>query len=168
MKLAATIIGYVAICVSVMIYQQKNRTRLLIFKASSDAIWIIHYLLLGAYTGAAITGIALARGLVFLRCERRSKLGKILLVCFLCISITSSILTWGSFYSLFALLASQMAIISFWIGEPRLSRIMAFPISTSMLIYGVSAGSVAALINESLAMVSAAVGIIKNRQKTST
>ena len=167
MKLAATIIGYVAICVSIMIYQQKNRTRLLLWKIAADSVWIIHYLLLGAYTGAAITGIALARGLVFLRCERRSKLGKILLVCFLCVSITSSIMTWGSFYSLFALLASQMAIIGFWIGEPRLSRIMAFPISTSMLIYGVSAGSVAALINESLAMVSAAVGIIKNRQKTS-
>lgn len=166
MKLAATIIGYVAICVSIMIYQQKNRRKLLIWKASADAVWIIHYLLLGAYTGAAITGITLARGLVFLRCERRSKLGKIFLVCFLCISITSSILTWGGIFSIFALMASLMAIISFWIGEPKLSRIMAFPISTSMLIYGVSAGSVAALINETLAMVSAAIGIVRNRQKT--
>jgi hypothetical protein len=66
------------------------------------------------------------------------------------------------------MLGSMLSIVSFWIGEPKVSRIMAFPISGCMLIYGVSNGSVAVLINEVLVMVSSAIGIMKHDRKKKT
>jgi hypothetical protein len=160
MVLVGKIAGYIAIVVSMLIYQQKTRKRLLICKAATDVLWIIHYFLLGGYTGAVVTFVALAREIVFFRSDRRDRKGKYILVCFLCISVVCSVLTWGSIYSVFAMLGSLMSIVSFWVGEPKVSRIMAFPIAICMLIYGVSNGSVAALINEVLVMISSALGLL--------
>jgi hypothetical protein len=77
-------------------------------------------------------------------------------------------LTWDGAFSIFAMLCSMLSIVSFWIGEPKVSRIMAFPIASCMLIYGVSNGSVAAVINEVLVMLSSVVGILKHDRKNQT
>ena len=66
------------------------------------------------------------------------------------------------------MLGSMLSIVSFWLGEPKVSRIMVFPISGCMLIYGVANGSVAVLINEVLVMLSSVVGILKHDRKNQT
>ena len=151
-----------------LIYQQKTRKNLLICKAMTDVLWIIHYFLLGGYTGALVTCEALVREVVFFRTDLRSKNGKPILVCFLCVSAVCAALTWGNIFSVFAMLGSMLSIVSFWLGEPKVSRIMAFPISGCMLIYGVANGSVAVLINEVLVMLSSVVGILKHDRKNQT
>ena len=166
--LAGKIAGYIAIVTSMLIYQQKTRKNLLICKAVTDALWIIHYFLLGAYTGALVTCVALVREVVFFRSDWHNKNSKRILVIFLCVSILCTALTWDGVFSIFAMLCSMLSIVSFWIGEPKVSRIMAFPISGCMLIYGVSNGSVAVLINEVLVIVSSAIGIMKHDLKKKT
>lgn len=166
-ELIGKVAGYLAIVTSVIIYQQKTRPRLLICKAIADALWITHYLLLGAYTGAAVTGVALVREILFFKTDRKSKLGKLALVCFLCISIGCSALTWSTWFSVFAMLGSLLSIVSFWIGEPKISRRLSYPISACMLTYGVSNGSVAVLINEILVMSSSTYHILKYDRKQS-
>lgn len=152
------IIGVIAIGASMLIYQQKTRKKLLLSKGIADTLWIIHYLLLGGYTGAAITGIALVRGVVFYKTEKRSK-G--ILLGFLTASVICTAITWGDVFSLFPAAASLMAVFSFWLGIPKVSRLMCFPISSCMLIYGLHNGSLSVMINECLAMVSALLGLIR-------
>lgn len=166
--LVGRIVGYIAILASMLIYQQKTRKNLLICKAVTDMLWIIHYFLLGAYTGAVVTCVALVREVVFFRSDWRDKNSKPILVLFLCISVACSVLTWGGVFSIFAMLGSMLSIVSFWIGEPKVSRVMAFPISGCMLIYGVANGSVAVLINEVLVMVSSVIGILKHDRHKGT
>ena len=43
-------LGILGILTNIIIYQQKTRKRLLIWKLISDMIWIMHYWLLGAYS----------------------------------------------------------------------------------------------------------------------
>ena len=166
--LVGKIVGYIAIVASVLIYQQKTRKNLLISKAVTDVLWIIHYFLMGGYTGAAVTCVALVREVVFFRSDWRNKNSKLILAVFLCISAVCTALTWDGVFSIFAMLCSMLSIVSFWIGEPKVSRIMAFPISGCMLIYGVANGSVAVLINEVLVMLSSVVGILKHDRKNQT
>ena len=165
MMLVGEIAGYIAIVASVLIYQQKTRKNLLISKAVTDVLWIIHYFLMGGYTGAAVTCVALVREVVFFRSDWRNKNSKLILVVFLCISAVCTALTWDGVFSIFAMLCSMLSIVSFWIGEPKVSRIMAFPISGCMLIYGVANGSVAVLINEVLVMISSVIGILQHDRK---
>ena len=163
--LVGEIVGYIAIVASMLIYQQKTRKNLLISKAVTDVLWIIHYFLMGGYTGAAVTCVALVREVVFFRSDWRNKNSKLILVVFLCISAVCTALTWDGVFSIFAMLCSMLSIVSFWIGEPKVSRIMAFPISGCMLIYGVANGSVAVLINEVLVMISSVIGILQHDRK---
>lgn len=165
MMLVGKIVGYIAIVASVLIYQQKTRKNLLISKAVTDVLWIIHYFLMGGYTGAAVTCVALVREVVFFRSDWRNKNSKLILAVFLCISAVCTALTWDGVFSIFAMLCSMLSIVSFWIGEPKVSRIMAFPISGCMLIYGVANGSVAVLINEVLVMISSVIGILQHDRK---
>ena len=163
--LVGEIAGYIAIVASVLIYQQKTRKNLLISKAVTDVVWIIHFFLMGGYTGAAVSCVALVREVVFFRSDWRNKNSKLILVVFLCISAVCTALTWDGVFSIFAMLCSMLSIVSFWIGEPKVSRIMAFPISGCMLIYGVANGSVAVLINEVLVMISSVIGILQHDRK---
>lgn len=168
MTLAGKIAGYVAIVASILIYQQKTRKGLLINKAVTDVLWIVHYFLLGGYTGAAVTCVALVREVIFFFGGRNRKNSIWVLIVFLCISALCTVLTWNGIFSIFAMLGAMLSIVSFWIGEPKVSRILAFPISGCMLTYGVSNGSVAVLINEVLVIVSSVIGIWKydRRKKT--
>jgi len=165
MKFVGEMIGAVAIVVSALIYQQKSRNNLIMFKAASDALWIAHYLCLGAFTGAAVTGVALVREVVFFKSRPEDKKGKWTLFIFMGISILCTFLTWKSVFSILALLGSLISIISFWMGKPKLSRILAFPVAVCMLIYGVSNGSIMVLVNEILVLISSAIGVVRYDRK---
>ena len=58
MEILAYVLGALGILISFIIYQQKTRKGLLLSKLTGDAVWLFHYLLIGAYTGAAIGVLA--------------------------------------------------------------------------------------------------------------
>lgn len=161
--LFAKIFGFAGIASTVVIYQQKTRKGLLLSKLISDVLWFLHYFCLGAYSGAGIAVIGLVRELIFMNREKKWAKHWAWLVFFLVLSVVSALVTWKGWASLLPMVASMLAVIGFWIGKPRISRLMSFPIAGSMLIYdvGLNPMSVAGIINELLAIGSSVVGIIR-------
>lgn len=157
--------GYLAVVFTVLIYQQNNRTSLLKLKTCADVLWIIHYFFMGAYTGAAVTGVALIRELVFYKDDRQNPKRTFILAIFLCAGIVCAIVTWQNAFSFFAMVGSLLSVFSFWLGKPHVSRLLAFPISICMLIYGISSRSGAVLINELLVMISSTLGLLRLDRK---
>lgn len=155
----ASTIGIVGIIVNMLIYQQKTRTNLLLCKLSADFIWLLHYALLSAYSGAAICGVGIVREIVFLNNHRKWAKSKKWLVLFIVLSIISAIFTWKNIFSILPAAASILAIISFWIGNPRLTRIFQIPISASLLIYNVICSSYAGILNEILTLISIVIAM---------
>ena len=155
------IFGTIGIVCTVIIYQQKNGKGLLISKLISDAIWFVHYALIGAYSGAAIAVIAIIREAVFIKVDKSKKTSSVWLIVFIILSIAGSIATWKDFYSLLPAIASICAIIGFWIGNPKISRILAYPISLSMLIYDVSGLAYFAIANELFTITSSIIGNVR-------
>lgn len=165
MKLISDIFGIIGILLTVILYQQKNRKSLLVYKLIIDVVWIGHYAFIGAYSGAVVCVIAALREFIFVKRDPRSKKGIIWLPIFILIAIISTVFTWNNAFSILTCLASCIAVVSFFIGKPKLSRIFVFPISTCMLIYDIACGSVAGIVNECFAMSSSAVGIILHDRK---
>ena len=163
MELLAKIFGFAGILSTVVIYQQKTRKGLLFSKLVSDVLWFVHYFCLGAYSGAAIAVIGLIRELIFMNREKKWAKHPAWLVFFLALSLGSAVLTWKNGFSLLPMAASMLAVVSFWIGKPKLSRLLSFPIAGSMLVYDVTLNpiSVAGIGNELLAITSSVVGIIR-------
>ena len=161
MVILSYVFGILGILVSFIIYQQKTRGGLLVSKLIGDVIWFVHYVLIGAYTGAAISIIAMVRELVFMHREKKWANSPLWLVLFLVLSALSGVITWKNVFSIFPCVASALAVISFWIGKPRLSRILAYPITISMLTYNVASLAYLAIANEALSLVSAVIGNIR-------
>ena len=168
MDVAAEIIGCIAIIASVLIFQQKTEKGILLNKGLTDALWITHYIIIGGYTGAAISGLGVIRGIVLSFNARRGIKSKRVLLLFLLVSILCTAITWQGMFSIFPAIASFLSVISFWIGNPKILRIMSFPISACMMTYGVYNGSAAAVINEVLVMASSLIGILKYDRKKKT
>ena len=168
MKIASDIFGAVGILFTVILYQQKSRKSLLVYKLIIDVIWIGHYAFIEAYSGAVVCVIAALRELVFVKRDPKNKKGIVWLPIFIAVAVISTAFTWNNAFSILTCLASCIAVVSFFIGKPWLSRILVFPISTCMLIYDISFLSIPGIANECFAMTSSAVGIIVHDLKKKT
>ena len=156
------IAGFFGIISSIVIYQQKTRVGLLAAKLVSDFIWFCQYALIGAWSGAAISVIAIIRELIFINRNKKWAQSPLWLLLFLALSGVSGIVTWKNLYSIFPCIASALAVIGFWIGKPKLSRFLSYPISACMLTYAISNIAYMAIINELLSICSSAVGNIRH------
>ena len=161
----STIFGVLGMATTVLIYQQKTRKGLILSKLLSDVIWFLYYICLSAYSGAAIAVIGMIRELVFINREKKWAKHPIWLVFFLMLSFVSAIITWKNIYSVLPCIASAISVISFWIGNPRLSRKLSYPISACMLTYNITSVAVIGVINEIFTVISSIIGTIRLDRK---
>ena len=159
------ILGFFGVFLNVIIYQQKNRKKLLSFKLLSDFAWLAHYGLGGNFSGAAVAGIGVARETTFLVIEDKKTDRRPFLALFFMCALFSVWLTWKNAFSLLPAAASLLSVVSFWQQKPRLSRRLAVPISICMLIYDLAVGSLAGIINEIFTLASTVVGMVRHDRK---
>lgn len=157
------IFGLAGVLSTIFIYQQKSRVGLLIAKLISDIIWFMYYFLQAAYSGAAVAVIGIIRELIFINKEKKWAKHIIWLYFFIALAIISAIITWKSWFSILPMVASIVSVISFWIGKPKTSRILSFPISACMLSYDLllSPFAIWGVANEILAVSSSIVGLVR-------
>lgn len=58
------IIGFIALGIGTLSFQLKNQKMMFLANEISNAIWILHYILLGTYTGAFVMAIAVIRTII--------------------------------------------------------------------------------------------------------
>lgn len=158
------IFGILGLIANFLIYQQKNRKKILAFKLTSDVMWMLHYLFLMAFTGAAGCFIGVIRETVFLRGNKSKKAEIAWLCCFLVLSFLASIFTWKNIFSLMPALASALSVFSFWKSEPWLTKKLAYPISVLYLLYNISCLSYIGIVNEIFILTSTTIGIIQMKK----
>lgn len=162
LKLISEILGFVGVGLNAAVYQQKKRERLLIFKLISDVVWMLHYGLMGNFSGAAVATIGIARESTFLVVDKRGIDRRPFLLVFLGCACFSVWLTWGGWFSVLPATASFLSVLSFWQQKPRASRLLALPISACMLTYSITVGSYAGIANEVFTVSSTIIGIIRH------
>lgn len=158
----ANLVGLLGIICTLIIYQQKSRVGLLVAKLVSDVVWFAYYMLIYAYSGAAVAVIGMAREVIFINREKKWAKSPLWLVLFLALSVVSGIVTWKNAYSIFPCVASALAVIGFWIGRSKLSRFLSYPISVSMLVYAISNVAWLAIANEVMSICSSVIGNIRH------
>ena len=161
----ANIFGALGIASTILIYQQKTRTGLILSKLLSDVIWFLHYFLLSAYSGAAIAVIGIFREIIFVNKDKKFTKHPFWLYFFLAISFGCAYFTWKGVFSILPCIASAVSVISFWIGKPGLSRLLSYPISACMLTYDIFIGSLMGIINELFTVTSSVIGYLRLDKK---
>ena len=155
MKFIPQIFGILAMVFLFLIYQQKKRKNMLIFKLSADVCWVIHYLCLGGIAGMIPNAVGIFREIIFLY-RNKKKWASIILwpIIFILINWLLGFRTFHSWYNLLPITASTFVTISLWIDNPRLTKIITIPICTAFLIYDIFVGSYIGIINESISILS--------------
>ncbi len=156
LRLIAELAGVSATVISFFIFQQKKREKILIFKAICDVLWILHFLLLQAYSGMALSTIACLRGIVFYRIGTApgSKKPMPLLFLFLLLNTVGIGLMWSGPWSVCSLISGWIATVAYWQTDPNKFKLLSLAVCATQLTYAVGIGSRASLLNELITLTS--------------
>lgn len=133
--LAGQIVGIVAMLFSFIVYQQNDRKKLLIYKGSVNALWVVHFFMIGAPSGAVLNLIGIPREFVFYHNDK--KWGKSILwpIFFVLITVVSSLISWEGLVTLLPCIGSVLAVVAFAAKSVKLTRFLNIPANTLWLIY---------------------------------
>lgn len=155
------IIGFVAMAIIVASYQQKSHKNILTFQMVSGLLFTVHYIMLGAYTGAVMNLLGAVRSLVYSNRGKKWSSSILWPICFSIAFLISGILTWDNVFSVFPLIAMLMSSVVLWIEQPKINRILSLPTSSCWLIYNIKTLSYPGIITEIFVLSSIIIGIIR-------
>lgn len=148
------IIGYVGLIFSVVAFQCKKHRNVMIFKTANELIFCIQYILLGAYTGAAMNLVGSARNLIFARTVAMGRSTRGWQSLFAVFFTVFGIFTWQGPISIMIIAAKVITTIAYGIENTSLVRLLTLPTSICWLIYNGFSGSVGGVLCEAFTIAS--------------
>lgn len=163
--IVAQIIGFLAAALGILCFQAKKGNQIIFFQAVACVLWVIHMVMLGAYTGAFLNGIFAIRGFL---CSLRNKvkfLGSPLVpIISLTVIFLSEIFIYSSPYDILPLLGAVASTLALLQKEEKKIRIFSFFSSPCWLIYDGLNNSLAGVITEIFVMCSIIIALIRFRK----
>ena len=161
----AQIIGFIAFFVSLIAYHRKDKKTILINMIIANIINLVHYLLLGAYSGCITKLLAIFRDcFIIFKKNYNNFLNYFYLIFFIILYIIASIFTFNGILSILPLLAALIYTIFIWNGnELRLKKI-AFICYFIWLIYNIFVMSISGIVSNVISIVSTLIAI-KNEKR---
>ncbi|MEK6927981.1 MAG: YgjV family protein [Nanoarchaeota archaeon] len=162
-------LAIIALLIWVSSYHFKERKSILLVQLASFLFWITHFLLLEAYTGAALAVVAALRLAVFSFKKKNNWINKpIIFWAFICILVIATILTFSNYWVIFALIGGIFAIIASWQDKQNKIRKLFIPSHIFWIIYDVFAGSYGGAISEAVLGLSAIFSLFRKELKSKT
>ena len=148
------LIGLVGSVISFTSLQSGSRTKILSLQILCCVLWVVHYALLGAYTGALINCLGLGRAAVCSFNDRKWAKSPLWLGFFLICYAVSPLLTWDGAYCLLLGGAMMLTTVALWVHDMRLTRLLFLFNSPLVLVYNLIAQSYSSAAIEVVAFLS--------------
>ena len=159
------IIGILNALIGFFTYLPRKRGAILAIKASTDAISTFQQIMIGAFTGASITAIAVFRGIVFANRGRKKWATHKFWLWFFAIVIGSTpIFTWAGFESLLPMAGSVIMVFGFYNMDPHKTRIHALFGHGLWLLYGIIRFNFGSLLSNVIYISAAIIGLINDHK----
>lgn len=161
----AQIFGFIAFCFSLFAYHKKTKKKILFNMILSSSLNLIHYFLLGAYSGCITKIIAILRDSFIIKKETNKKLNKNhFLYIFIIIYIIIGFIMYENILSIFPIIAATIYLIPIWNGKPITVKKAAFICYFLWLIYNIFVLSISGIISNIVSIISTHIAI-KNFKK---
>ena len=157
--------GVVAIVLGFLSYQMRTQRLLLFMQGAVAVVFGVHYCLIGAYSGMAMNFVNIARTFAYDYRVRKGIQSRLIPIAFLVVQVVMGALTWEAWYSVFALLGIGINTYCMSFSNPQNVRKSILITSPLVLIYDLFAHSVGGSIYETVALISAFIGILRYRRK---
>jgi hypothetical protein len=145
----AQAVGFVGMTLAFISFQQNKRERIAFLQMLSSLFWILHFGMLGAYSGMAMNAIGAARGYVYSKKGSASWSSREFWpYVFSVVSAGSCVATWENWLSLLPAVATVVTSFGLWVDEPKTVRRLTLPGSWMWLAYNLVNVSWAGVITE--------------------
>lgn len=159
------LLGIAGFVLSVITFQQNTHKRIVALQLAANICFMVHFSLLGAYTGGLLNAIGAVRSLVYLFKEQKWAASNLWIVFFSLLCVGACIYTWSGPLSLLPAAAMVLTSVAFGINNPKLTRRLSLPSSPLWLIYNVVNHSYGGVLTECFNLISIAVGMLRFDRK---
>lgn len=153
-------------------YCVKNRKIILGLSLSSNLLNAIAFVLLGAYTSAAMCGISIFRDIVFTidqkingKSDKITKKDVLLLILIYGISVSAIIATFKGFLTLLYAVASMLYTFSIWQKNNKLYRFLGIPVTLISMIDSIYIKSIFGVILQAIVCLTSTIGFFSQNNK---
>ena len=153
--------GVLAVILGFISYQMKTSKGLLILQSSVSVAFIIHYLLLGAPSGCVLNAVCLVRNIAYFFRDKKFLSGLWVPAVFTVAIAALGFCSWQGWYSLFLIVGLVINTIAIRFRDPQIIRASILISSPLVIVYDVIVSSYGGIVYESVAIASAAIGLIR-------
>lgn len=159
-------LAIIALLIWAASYHFKKRKSILLVQLASFVFWVTHFVLLGAYTGAALSLVAALRLAVFSFKKKDNWVSKpIVLWVFIGIMIIATLIVSSSLLGIFALIGGIFATVACWQYDPKKIRFLFIFSHISWIIYDLFVGSYGGAISEAVLGISTISSLLRKDLK---
>ncbi len=162
MEKIAFIAGILAVALFLLGYLQKKRSYILALNLSSRLLYIVQYVLLGAFAGAVLDVVGAVSTFVAQNIER-PKLKKHKPLIFTVnniVIIGTGLLLYQNVFSLFLIAGVALQTDALWLKNEKSIRILSLICCPFCFIYNISSGAIGSCIGDTLAFTSLIYSLI--------
>jgi hypothetical protein len=153
--------GILATLITLLSYQTNSNKRLLAIQTAATLSNCLSYLFLQAYSGFALNIVCILRNLVYYFQKPKTTVNRLSALLLASAMIPLGALSWQGPVSLLIISALALNTLIMSLGNPQLLRKSILLTSTMVLIYSCSVFSIGSILNESLAIISSIIGIVR-------
>lgn len=155
--------GIIAIILGFVSYQLKTKRQLLLMQSGVALMFCLHYFFIGAYSGMVVNVLNIARNIVYDVRTSKGMKTKGVPIAFVALQAVLCLLAWDDWYSVFILVGICINTYCMSLADPQTVRKSILVTSPLVLIYDLYSASIGGTVYETVALVSAVIGIWRNR-----
>ena len=160
-QLIAQLIGFLGTIVIVIGMQQKKYDAIVFCKISNEFFSVIHYFLLGGYTGMVINMASILTNGVYWYRNKKEKTTLPFQIIFGAMFVVIGALSWQGPISILVVLAKLLSSISLGIKSPRIIRAINLISNPCWLAYNIYVGSISGILSDILVISSVVIAVIR-------
>ena len=167
----AQALGIIAIILGFINYIVKTRGQVLFVNSATTVCFVLHYLCLGAWAGMALNLVAFIRNIVYYYAGKNGKVNRALSIAFTVLmgamGVTVSLIAKEGWYFILSVVALMINSFAMSFTNPNHIRKSILITSPMVLAYDCFVLSVSGAVYESVAIISAIIGLIRYKKQKS-
>lgn len=167
MKTIATIVGILAVTLYISSYQFKNRKTIVAVYSTANLLYVLQYILLGAYTGMAMDTISFVSSVLARKRHTPfiQKYYKLVIAAMIISMITAGVLLYQNIFSIVAVCAAIIETSAIWCTEERKIRILTLCGSPFWLTYNLASCAYGSAIGNVINICSLLIALFRYRSQ---
>lgn len=163
MNILAQIIGISAVVFYLLSYQCKRRRNIIVVNIISRILYVVQYVLLGAFVGAALDFSGMIASFAAEKKDKfiNKRFGKVIPYVMAVLLVAVGLSVYENVFSILAICGILLETTAFWITNETKIRIVSFLAAPFWLVYNIVNQAYGSAIGCVLAMVSIAIAMVR-------